>query len=350
MTELLAAALGVAGFARPAVLLLGVAAAAVALFVGMRRAEPSLPWPALGEARVAGARGRDPLRLIEGLLRAGAALGLAIAMAGPLGEGEEIRLHHDGLDLLLVVDASGSMRALDAEVAGETRTRLELARSVVARFAAHRAAEGDRVGLVVFGEHAFTQCPLTSDGVLLEASLRRIEAGVAGEATAVGDALALAVRRILGDDAAGGAQAPEAGRVVVLLTDGRTNAGAVAPDVAAALAKRAGVRVHTVGIGSRGDVAMAKPRGGRSVRTERHDLDAATLQRIATATGGKSFLALTSADLPRVYDEIDALERVPREAPPRWGGRPAPEPFLAGAGALLAIELLIGRIFFRRLP
>jgi Ca-activated chloride channel family protein len=265
------------------------------------------------------------------------------------------------------------MRALDAQGERGPRTRLDLAREVVSRFARSRVAEGDRVGLVVFGESAFTQCPLTSDGNLLAAALARVEAGVAGESTALGDALALAVKRVIGGEEQAlpgdpsepvegksrvrsprepveGEMGPAAGRLVVLLTDGRSNAGSVPTDVAAALAVFHRIRVHTVGIGSRGEVAMAGGARGRELDFERHDLDAEALEQIAGATGGRFFRALSSGDLSGVYDEIDQLERVPRTAPPRLSGAPAPEPFLAIAGGLVLLEILALRVVWRGIP
>jgi Ca-activated chloride channel family protein len=350
---------GVDGFATPAWLAILLPIAAVMLTVSLRRRPAAAPWPALAEARAAGARRVDPLRLGSLLMRAGAVVALIAALAEPVGRASEVRARHDGLDLVLVVDGSGSMRALDAEGRRGPRTRLDLAREVVSRFALNRVAEGDRVGLVVFGDSAFTQCPLTGDGNLLAASLARVEAGVAGEATALGDALALAVKRVIaGEEEIGagerggtaGEARPIAGRLVVLLTDGRSNTGSVPPDVAAALAAFHRIRVHTVGIGSRGEVAMAGGSRGRELHFERHDLDAAALHQIAAVTGGRFFHARSSADLGGVYDEIDRLERVPRTAPPQLRGAPIPEPFLAMAGGLLLLEILASRVLWREIP
>jgi Ca-activated chloride channel family protein len=332
----------ITGFAAPALGMCLAALAALALLRALRTRPRTLAWPAASELRAAGASRRDPLRALALVLRGGALLALAAALAGPLGPPSSARPQEEGLDLLLVLDGSGSMRALDAEVAGSPRTRLELAREVVARFALHRVALGDRVGLVVFGDAAFTLCPLTSDGRLLRAALDRVEAGMAGEATALGDALTLALKRL--------GAGPRAGQLVVLLTDGRSNAGAVPPDLAARLAAELGVRVHTVGIGGEGEVAMATKSGGRALATERHDLDRATLTEIARRSGGRFFAARGSGDLGAVYQEIDRLERVGREArtpPPRSA---EPEPALAAAGLLLALEILAARVLGRRIP
>ena len=348
-------------------------AAALALAAGLwllwswHRPRPALAWPALAEAREAGALRRDPVAITAGALRAGALALLAIVLAGPLREGEHPPELRPGLDLVLAVDTSGSMRALDAEVAGEWRRRLDLAREVVSRFAAERASAGDRVGVVVFGDTAFTLCPLTSDAALVAAALDRIEAGMAGESTALGDALALSVKRASGGSAVGaGGLSPEPGvaidpvaeargeplegRLVVLLTDGRSNAGTVPVDVAAALARATGTRVHTVGIGTRGEVAMASRGGRRALRFERHDLDMETLAGVAATSNGRSFEAHTSGDLAAVYAEIDALERVERERPALPAGNARPAPFLAGAGGLLLLEIALVRLALRRLP
>jgi Ca-activated chloride channel family protein len=226
------------------------------------------------------------------------------------------------------------------------QTRLALAKQVVSRFAGHRVAEGDRVGLVVFGSTAFTQCPLTSDGALLSSALERVDVGIAGEATALGDALALAVKRAPKSDTA-------AGRVVVLLTDGRSNAGSIPIEVASALAAGDNLRVHTVGIGTGGEevaVAMRSARGEQRLRFERHDTDPETLRQIARVTGGRYFSATRSSDLRAVYREIDDFERVERPLPPRIQQTLHAEPLLATAGALVVMEILLASILRRRVP
>jgi Ca-activated chloride channel family protein len=342
------AALGIEAFTRPGLFWLCASLVGLALAAWLRAGPSTLEWVGLGEARRAGARRRDPVRSAALTLRCGALLALAALLAGPVGVHRAPPEPGLGLDLTLVLDASGSMRALDAQ-AGETwRTRLALAREVVARFATERAAEGDRVALVVFGDSAFTWCPLTSDGALLARALERVEPGMAGEATALGQALALGVKRALGAGEVG-APGPAAGRVVVLLTDGRHNAGPLSVEVATQLAVASGVRVHTVGIGSAGaEVAIEGP--GGALHFERHDVDAAALEAVARATGGRFFPARRSADLEAVYREIDQLERAPRPRPPRVRRSDRPEPLLAAAGGLLLLEIALARVLRRRLP
>lgn len=339
---------GIDAWTRPAWLWLGVAATALVCLLAARRRSPGLAWVPWQEALAARARRFDGVRGVTLLLRGAALAALAAVLAGPTGVHRAPPEPGEGLDLVLALDASGSMRALDTQVASEWRTRLDLAREVVARFARRRAAEGDRVGLVVFGRSAFTQSPLTSDGRLLAAALERVEPGMAGEATALGDALALAVKRVV----AAGPEAAE-GRVVVLLSDGRHNAGARSPDEAARLAAASGVRVHTVAVGTAGEnVAMAPaadaPLGG--LHFERHDVDYETLARVARATGGRFYPARRSTDLEAVYAEIDALERVVRSRPPRLRHTARPEPLLAAAGLLLIAEIALARVWRRRAP
>jgi Ca-activated chloride channel family protein len=342
-------ALGVDALSRPEALPVSLLLAAVALLLAARRRPERLGWGAPQQAAAAGARRRDPLRGLCLALRGGALAALALVLAGPVGVHRAPPQPGLGLDLVLVLDASGSMRALDARGPDGWRTRLDLAREVVGRFAARRAAEGDRVALVVFGESAFTLCPLTSDAALLEAALSRVEPGMAGEATALGDALGLAVKRA----AAAGGDAGAAGRVAVLLSDGRHNAGALSMEVATALAAAEGLRVHAVAIGSaEGPVAMRPPAAGagRGLRFERHEVDPATLRNVSLATGGRFFRARRSGDLEAVYAAIDSLERLERPLPSRLRHTERPQPLLALAGGLLLGEVTLARVLRRRLP
>jgi len=308
------------------------------------RPRPAIPWPAWREAVLAGAFSREAGPVLIALLRSLALVGIALVLAGPRSVRELPPEPGLGLDLILVLDTSRSMASIETMHAGsaaQQRTRLDLAREAVARFASTRLFAGDRVGLVVFGDTAFTQCPPTHDGALLAGALARVDVGIAGDATALGDALALAVKR---------ATHPEAARerAIVLLTDGRSNAGVVPVGVATALAVGESVRVHTVAIGRGGAPVAVETAAG--LRLEQHEPDPETLRRIAERTGGRAFAVRGPTDLLAVYSAIDALERGERPLPTRFLERTRPEPLLAAAGGLLAGEILLGRILFRRLP
>lgn len=274
----------------------------------------------------------------------GAALALvACVLAGPVGLIAENPAGGSGLDLVIALDASGSMDALDGQLEGRRVTRLELARHVVAEFVRQR--EGDRIGIVTFGEHAFTQCPLTADHRLVQEALARIEVGVAGDATAIGEAIGLATKRLHVPGSPDDAQ-----RILVLVTDGRHNSGQLGPETAAQIARLGGVRIHTVGIGSSGVVPFAQKSPGEPLRFEKVDLDETTLRAIAQQTGGRYFHARRPEDLRGVAEEIDALERKPQLGERRFRRASLAPHALLAALLLLACEALLAHGLLRRLP
>ena len=335
------------GVESPLLLWLGLAAVALlALAVvarGPRRLRvPNVEPSALGRARAA-LRSLDLAWGTSLLLRTGALSLVAMTAARPIGLVPENLASGTGVDLVIALDASGSMLALDAELDGRQVTRLDLAKRVVADFV--RARSGDRIGLVVFGEHAFTQCPLTVDHRLVLEALDRVDVGVVGDATALGEAIGLATRRLR---TTGGPD--DARRVVVLVTDGRNNSGKLAPKTAAELAQLAGVRIHAVGIGSEGLVPFAQPGAEAPMRFERVDLDRETLQTVAAATGGQFFHAHHPDDLRAVADAIDRLEARPRQLDPRFRHASLAPLTLALALALLLGEAVLTHGLVRRLP
>jgi Ca-activated chloride channel family protein len=333
---------GALAFERGGVLALAAAVAALALaalLVGPQRIR--VPRPR-APARFAWPR-PDFAWSLSVLLRAGALVCLVAALARPVGLIPENPAGGVGVDLVVALDASGSMKALDAKLDGRRVTRLELARRVVGDFV--RARDGDRIGLVVFGEHAFTQCPLSVDHRLVLESLERAEVGVAGDATAIGEAIGLATRRL---GVAGGPQ--DARRVIVLVTDGRHNSGSLAPETAAQVARTRGVRIHAIGIGTQGSVPFAQDSPGQPLRFERVDLDPETLRRVADTTGGRFFHAERPEDLAPVIEAIDRIEAQPLPAEPRYRRASLAPLALAGALALLALEAATAHGLLRRLP
>ena len=223
---------------------------------------------------------------------------LCIAAARPQQLGDAIQPPHNGRDLLLVVDLSGSMAAEDMQLGGRIVDRLTAVKAVLADFLDRRV--GDRVGLLLFGERAYAVTPLTLDRNSVRQQLIDSVVGLAGQETAIGDAIALAVKRLSDPDSAdeNGGQ-----RVVILLTDGVNTAGSIAPDRATQLAQSAKVRVHTIGFGGEGQDSFMGMRLQRQPQ-----IDEATLKRMADSTGGRYFRARDTAELAGIYAELDRIE------------------------------------------
>jgi Ca-activated chloride channel family protein len=270
---------------------------------------------------------------------------LLVAMLRPQTGRTLTNVDTEGIDIVLVLDTSGSMQALDLDAqersVARRRNRLEVSKGVVERFITGRA--NDQLGLVVFGTHAFTQCPLTLDHGIVATFLERIEVGMAGEETAIGDALGIAVKRLRDSQARS--------KVVILLTDGRSNAGALSPVTAAEIAASLGVKVYTIGAGARGQAPfLVETRLGPRVIYENVEIDEETLRRIAEVTGGGYFRAEDEAALSSIYVEIDQLEKteISTQAYTEYDERYAF--FVVPALALLLLEIGLLGTRLRVLP
>jgi len=252
---------------------------------------------------------------------------LCTAAARPQELGAPVAPPQSGRDLMLAVDLSGSMASEDMTLGGRTVDRLTAARAVLADFLDRR--EGDRVGLVVFGQRAYALSPMTRDLDSVRGQLAESVVGIAGRETAIGDAIGLAVKRL---------SAQESGqRVLVLLTDGVNTAGVLEPLKAAELARRAGVRIHTIAFGGTGGGSISVFGLPVQLPGGADEIDEATLARIARMTGGKAFRARDAAELAGIYAEIDRIEPVQHEARPV---RPLIERYPWPLGAALACALL----------
>jgi Ca-activated chloride channel family protein len=205
--------------------------------------------------------------------------------------------------MMLAVDLSGSMQTQDMELAGQPVSRFGAVEAIAGDFIDRR--KGDELGLILFGSQAFLVTPLTFDLSAVKAQLQGAAVGLAGTETAIGDAIAVAVKRL--------AALPEQARVLVLLTDGVNNAGNITPRVAARAAAAAGVRIYTIGIGA----TRMRVAGffGSQIVNPSADLDAAMLTRIAKETGGRFFRATDGGELADAYRAIDALEPMPQHGP-----------------------------------
>jgi len=252
---------------------------------------------------------------------------LVAAAARPEHIGDELDVPVSGRNLMVAVDLSGSMDQKDFELGNTRVDRLTATKAVATDFIGRR--EGDRIGLILFGERAYLQVPLTLDRETVKVLLMEAFIGLAGEKTAIGDAITLAVKLIHDQKEDGGEQ------VLVLLTDGANTAGEVEPLKAAELASQVGLRIYTIGIGAE-QMDVNSLLGGRRRINPSADLDEATLTQIAELTGGRYYRAVDTAGLQDIYRQVDELEPVEE---PESGFRPVRSLFhlpLAGAFALIA--------------
>lgn len=287
--------------------------------------EPALRVPFGERVQAARAARAGPRRLLAaGGVAWGAWVLLCLAAARPQQLGDAVQPPHAGRELMLALDLSGSMSEPDMELGGQRVDRLTAAKAVLADFLDRRA--GDRIGLLVFGRNAYVLVPTTLDHQSVREQLQDSVVGLAGQETAVGDAIGLAVKRLRTQT--------EGERVLVLLTDGVNTAGALQPAKAAELARDAGVRVHTIAFGGEGVLSLfgfqlPMPGGG-------DEIDEKGLAAIARTTGGQFFRARDAAELAGIYAEIDRIEPITRAGE---AVRPRLEryPWPLGAAWLLAI-------------
>ncbi len=225
---------------------------------------------------------------------------LTVTLMRPQIVSGERKRTSEGLDIVLAIDTSGSMRALDFTVNGERRDRLAAVKDVIGKFISSRTS--DRIGMVVFGDEAFTQAPLTLDHQVLNQFLARVQIGMAGDRTAIGEAVATSVNRVKDVKAKS--------RIVILLTDGRNTAGSIEPQTAADAAAALGVKLYTIGVGGEGKapIPVESVFGTRMVYQD-VDIDEKLLQDISQRTGGRYFRAYDTDSLANVYATIDQLEK-----------------------------------------
>lgn len=325
-------------FDDPAVLaLLLLIPALVWLRVGRRSRSGSIRFSRVAEARAASPRGSPLVRWTPPALRALALAAFVVALARPQTTISSENVLTEGIDIVLVLDVSTSMLAEDLEP-----NRLGAAKTVAADFVAGR--RNDRIGLVAFAGQAFTQAPLTFDLGVVRSLVGELDAGMIEDGTAVGMGLATAVKRLEASQAES--------KVVVLLTDGRSNRGEIGPITAAQMAEALGIRVYTIGAGSRGTarVPVQDPLGGTRYANMRVDIDEATLREVAEITDGRYFRATDTESLAAIYEEIDELERTEVEV--ENFTRYAEEfPIPLGVGFLLLMaELTLSQTVLRKLP
>ena len=282
-----------------------------------------------------GGGGRPRAPAARGLLWLAAVAWCLLIVAGmrPRWLGDFVELPLSGRDLMLAVDLSASMEEQDFVLRRQRVDRLTATKQIAAEFIDRRI--GDRLGLILFGERAYLQTPLTFDRATVRTLLNEAMIGLAGRATAIGDAIGLAVKRLREQQAES--------RVLILLTDGANTAGAVEPLAAADLAARARLKIYTIGIGA--DASIMRSLFGSRRYNPARELDEKTLQAIAARTGGRYFRARDTDELRQIYRLLDELEPVEKDAQ-----RFRPQTALYYWPLALALILMLGAVFLRQRP
>ena len=276
------------------------------------------------------------------LLRLAAVLLLILALSRPQLMLEESKIESKGIDIVLAIDTSTSMLAEDFELDGKRANRLDAVKDVVRGFINNRMT--DRIGIVAFASRAYTVSPLTLDYGWLMQNLERIKIGMIEDGTAIGSGLSSALNRLKDSEAES--------KVVILLTDGRNNAGRISPVTAAEAAGALNIRVYTIGAGTKGLAPYPAQDvfGNKVYRQVKIEIDEETLKKIAKKTGSHYFRATDTDSLREIYDEIDSMEKT---AVGEKGYREYKELFhlfLIPGLLILVLEILLSNTVFRRIP
>lgn len=279
---------------------------------------------------------RERLQQAPLWLRLAALTFFIIALARPQSVSSKENVSTEGIDIVMLLDISGSMLAEDF-----TPNRMQAAKSVAEEFIDGRA--NDRIGLVIFSAESFTQCPLTTDYPVLKSLLKEVKNGMIADGTAIGLALANGVNRLKDSKAKS--------RVMILLTDGVNNRGEIDPITAAKIAATFNIRVYTVGVGAQGEAPYpVETPFGIQRRLIPVDLDEKTLSAVADMTGGKYFRATDNRKLKAIYKEIDQLERSRIEVTAYKRYSEKFYGWLFGGLALVLMEVVLAGTVLRKIP
>lgn len=329
-------------FQDPWVLILAPVAAALMIYSWRTETPPAFRFSA-GRLLV-GLRPTYKVRLYQGMIfiRIAVVVLIIAALGRPQLMIEESQIETEGIDIVLAIDTSSSMLAEDFELDGSRANRLEAVRDVVEDFIDNRSS--DRIGIIAFASRAYTISPLTLDYGWLVQNLERVKIGMIEDGTAIGSGMSSALNRLKDTEAKS--------KVVILLTDGRNNAGRISPLTAAEAAGALDIKIYTIGAGTRGLAPYpAKDMFGNTVyRSVRIDIDEETLTKIAEKTGARYFRATDTESLRDIYAEIDELETTPIEEKGYVEYRELFHLFLIPGLILLILEVLLRNTLLRRIP
>ena len=304
------------------------------IFVGRRRA--SLRVTTLGTERMPRTL-RYWLRDMPIVLRLAALAVLIVALARPVEAHSSTESSTEGIDIVLAMDISGSMLARDFEP-----DRITASKHLASEFASMRV--GDRISVVAFAGEAFTQCPLTSDKASVGTMLSRLRSGVVDDGTDIGNGLATAINRLR--------ESGSKSKVVVLLTDGVNNRGQISPIMAAEIARDMGIKVYTIGVGTKGQAPMPAVDmfGNQSYVMADVEIDEQLLRSIAKTTGGEYFRAVDNEALKQIYARIDEMEKSEVQITHYTSYEELYFGWLLLGLLLLAAEFAIERLVLNRIP
>lgn len=261
---------------------------------------------------------------------------VVVALARPQSSSKGQQVSSEGISIVLAMDISGSMLAEDFKP-----NRIEAAKQVAIDFIDKRP--NDLIGLVIFAGESFTMCPVTSDHAVLKNQIEKVESGMLVDGTAIGEGLATAINRLK--------DAKTKSKVIILLTDGVNNAGAVAPLTAGEIAKTFGIRVYTIGVGTQGIAPYPiKTPFGIQYQNMEVQIDEGICKQISEATDGKYFRATNNKKLKEIYNEIDKLEKTKIEVTEFRRYSEEFFPFALAGGIFLLLEMLLRYTLLRKLP
>ena len=310
-------------------------------FKGKRKQQATINYSSIGTLQSIRTAQVDFFSALPLILRILSVMLLILALARPQEGHKSQEILSVGVDIMLALDTSGSMQALDFIKNEKRDTRLAMVKDVVSKFIENRP--NDRIGMVVFGSEAYTQCPLTLDQGILQSFLSKLDIGMAGDSTAIGSAVGIAVKRLkdLESDS----------KVIILLPDGRNNAGSLPPVQAAQTAKAFGIKIHTIGVGTHGKAPfLVNSIFGQRYVYQEVDIDENTLKEISNLTGGQYFRATDLESLKTIYKQIDQMEKSEVKVLDHSEYTELFHYFLVPGILLLLSEIILSNTVLRRIP
>jgi Ca-activated chloride channel family protein len=314
----------------------------VLLWRGRRGPVAAIEYSDVSLARDIARRGRSRMGVLIWMLPILAAALFVVGLARPQRAHGRTQVTANGIDIVLDLDVSGSMQALDFQINNQRVNRIEVVKSVVSKFIDERP--DDRIGIIAFAGAPYLVSPITLDHDWLQQNLERVAVGGADDGTAIGSAIAASVNRLRLTQAKS--------KVIILLTDGVNNTGKISPLAAAEASRAMGVKIYTVGVGVRGDapIPVHDSAGNTRIVMARVDVDEKTLQAVADETGGKFYRATDTDSLQKIYEEINRFEKTAQTVQKFEHTEELYPWALIPALGILGLSLLLQQTRLRRLP